>query len=489
MNSLSSAPEVGGFAVERNPRLRFIIPGVVAVAFLMEQLDQTIIVTAVPQMAQSLGVSPLALNLAITTYILALAIFIPVSGWFADRFGARRVFVLALAVFTLGSILCGVAQNFPMLIATRALQGFGGAMMTPVGRLILIRSFPRAQLITAMTYMTLPAILGPVVGPLLGGVLTTYLSWRWVFYVNIPFGLVGMLMALRFLEDTRSDAAAKFDFPGFLMVGIGFCLLEYGIENVGRPTIPGLGIAAVLAAALALLAGFAFYARLVPAPAVDLTLFRQRSFRISTLFGGLCRVGYNGVPFILPLMLQVGFGVSPIVSGALTFVSALSSLAIRPVLTRTLRQFGFKLVLIASAVAGFFVVGAFAFIGPTTPYWMIVTLIAVFGLCRSAQFMTSNTLSYADVPAAQLSRATSLGGVIQQLSVSFGVSIAAMLLGLVTWGGEPLSTDRFHEVFLLAAVVPLLGIPGFLFLKPEDGAKVSGHKPKTADAALAEATE
>jgi EmrB/QacA subfamily drug resistance transporter len=480
MASLDSAAqsEVGGFAVERNPRLRFIIPGVVAVAFLMEQLDQTIIVTAIPQMSETLAVSPLAMNLAVTTYILALAIFIPVSGWFADRFGARRIFMLALFLFTLGSVLCGLAVNFPMLIVTRALQGFGGAMMTPVGRLILIRSFPRSQLITAMTYMTLPAVLGPVIGPLLGGVLTTYLSWRWVFYVNVPFGLIGMAMAWRFVEDTRSDASAKFDFPGFLMVGLGFCLLEYGIENVGRPTIPIPAVIGVLAAAVALLVAFAFYARRVKAPAVDLTLFRQRSFRISTLFGGLCRVGYNGVPFILPLMLQVGFGVTPIISGALTFVSALSSLAVRPVLSRLLHRVGFKGVLIGSAIAGFFAVGVFALVGPSTPYWIIIVLVAVFGLARAAQFMTSNTLSYADIPPEQLSRATSLGGVLQQLSVSFGVSIVAMLLGLVTWGDQPLTTDRFHEVFMLAAIVPLLGIPGFLFLKPEDGANVSGHKPK-----------
>ena len=476
MNSVDRA--AGGFAIERNPRLRFIIPGVVAVAFLMEQLDQTIIVTAVPQMARTLDVSPLALNLAITTYILALAIFIPVSGWFADRFGARRVFVAALLTFTCGSILCGLAANFPMLIVTRALQGVGGAMMTPVGRLILIRSFPRSQLITAMTYMTLPAILGPVIGPLLGGVLTTYLSWRWVFYVNIPFGIIGILLALRFIDDSPADATGKFDFPGFLMVGIGFCLLEYGIENVGRPAIPLPAVGLVLFAALALLLGFAVYARHVAAPAVDLTLFRQRSFRISTLFGGLSRIGYNGVPFLLPLMLQVGFGVTPVVSGALTFVSALTSLAIRPVLIRLLRRLGFKTVLIASAIAGMFVVGAFAFIDAATPYWITLALIAVFGLCRSSQFMSSNTLSYADVPPEQLSRATSLGGVIQQLSVSFGVSIAAMLLGLVSWGGQPLTTERFHMAFLLGAALPLLGIPGFLFLRPEDGSHVSGHKGK-----------
>jgi len=296
-------------------------------------------------------------------------------------------------------------------------------------------------------------------------------------------------MALRFIEDTRADSTAKFDFPGFLMVGIGFCLLEYGIENIGRPTIPLAAVGAVLLVALSLLAGFAFYARRVAAPAVDLTLFRQRSFRISTLFGGLTRVGYNGVPFMLPLMLQVGFGVSPVVSGALTFISALSALAVRPVLIRLLRRLGFRTVLIASAIAGTFVVGAFAFIDAATPYWITLALIAVFGLARSCQFMSSNTLSYADIPPEQLSRATSLGGVIQQLSVSFGVSIAAMLLGLVTWGGAPLTTDRFHLAFLIGAVVPLLGIPGFLFLRPEDGGHVSGHTPRTASTPLPEAGE
>jgi EmrB/QacA subfamily drug resistance transporter len=489
MNVIPTSPQAGGFAVERDPRLRFIIPGVVAVAFLMEQLDQTIIVTAVPQMAESLATSALALNLAVTTYILALAIFIPVSGWFADRFGARRVFVAALLIFTLGSVLCGMAVNFEMLIATRALQGFGGAMMTPVGRLILIRSFPRSQLVTAMTYMTLPAILGPVIGPLLGGVITTYLSWRWIFYVNIPFGIIGIVMALRYVEDSVADQSAKFDFPGFLMVGIGFCLLEFGIENISRPAIPLPGVAAALAGAGLLLAGFVVYARRVAAPAVDLTLFRQRSFRVGTIFGGLSRVGLNGVPFLLPLMLQISLGISPIISGAITFVSALSPLLVRPLLTPMLRRFGFGRVLIASAIAGALTVGSFALVGPGTPYWLLAVLVGLFGLARGAQFMTSNTLSYSDTPAAQLSRATSLGGVLQQLSVSFGVSIAAMLLGLVAGDSGVLTVDRFHEVFLIGAFVPLLGIPGFLMLRPEDGQQVSGHRPRGGVEAIADAAE
>jgi EmrB/QacA subfamily drug resistance transporter len=467
--------ESRGFATERDPRLRYIIPAVVAVAFLMEQLDSTIIVTAIPAMAESLDVTPLAMNLAVTTYILTLAMFIPVSGWFADRFGARRIFALSLFTFTIGSVLCGIATSFPMLIATRALQGFGGAMMTPVGRLILIRSFPRSQLVTAMTYMTLPAIVGPLIGPVLGGILTTDLSWRWIFYVNVPFGIIGMVMALRYVEDTRADTSVKFDVPGFLMVGAGLVLLQYGIENIGRPAIPVPAIIAVLVAAFLLLAFFVRYARHVSAPAVDLTLFRLRSFRIGTLAGGICRVGLNGVPFLLPLMLQIGFGVSPIVSGSLTFASALSALVIRPVSQRLLRAFGFDRVLTWSAIAGSLTVAGFALMTPSTPYWLIIAWVFVFGLTRAAQFMTSNTLSYSDTPSAQLSGATSLGGVLQQLSVSFGVSIAAMLLGLVTLGGAPLTLGSFHTVFLMMAVIPLLGLPGFLKLQPEDGQQVSGH--------------
>ena len=475
MTLSDSAPERGSFATEREPRLRFIIPAVVAVAFLMEQLDSTIIVTAVPDMARNLAVTPLSMNLAVTTYILTLAMFIPVSGWFADRFGARRIFALSLLIFTIGSILCGLATSFPMLIATRALQGFGGAMMTPVGRLILIRSFPRSQMVTAMTYMTLPAIVGPVIGPLLGGVLTTYLSWRWIFYVNVPFGMVGILMALRFVEDIRADASVKFDFPGFLMVGAGFVLFQYGIENVGRPAIPVSAIAGVLVAAGLLLAGFVRHARTVAAPAVDLTLFRLRSFRIGTLAGGVCRVGLNGVPFLLPLMLQVGFGLSPVVSGSLTFVGALSALLTRPVSTRLLRDYGFDRVLTWSAVAGSATVAGFVLIGPHTPYWLIIVYVFVFGVARGLQFMTSNTLSYSDTPAAQLSRATSLGGALQQLSVSFGVSVAAMLLGLISRGGSALTPSLFHDVFLMMALIPLVALPGFLRLRPEDGLQVSGH--------------
>lgn len=463
-------------------RLPIMIPLVVAMAFLMEQLDSTIITTAVPDIARGLKVAPLQMSLAVAAYVLSVAIFIPVSGWFADRFGARRIFIAALAVFTIGSMLCGLAQSFPMLVAMRVVQGLGGAMMTPVGRLILLRSFPRSELMTAMTYMTLPAIMGPVIGPLLGGVLTTALSWRWIFYVNLPFGLLAIALALRFVKNMPEVAVAKFDFPGFLMVGAGLGLLQLGMEGVSHPILPASVVLTAIAAAIALLLAFGFYARRIAVPVIDLGLFARRSFRVGTLVGGLCRIGLNGVPFLLPLMLQIGFGLSAIVSGSITFVGAAGAVAVRSLLAPVIRRHGYRPVLIASAAAGSFALAGFALIDPQTPHWMILIWVFVFGLTRSGQFMTSNTLSYSDMPDSHLSRATSLGGVLQQLSVSFGISISALLLALVSRHVPVPTPARFHEAFLLSALIPLLSIPGFLTLSPADGTRPASIAKQVAAA-------
>ncbi len=464
------------YAALRSRKLRLLIPLIVAVGFMMEQLDATIITTAIPDMARSLAVTPLQMNLAITSYILSLAVFIPISGWIADRYGSRRVFAAAMLIFTTGSMLCGLADNLPMLVATRVLQGFGGAMMTPVGRLVLIRAFPRSELVTAMTYMTVPAVIGPTIGPLLGGFLTTYATWRWIFYVNVPVGLLGFVLALRYVDDVRAAGLARFDYKGFILAGLSLALLQLALENVGHPMVGPAGIAALFGGSALLMTLYALYARHRSDPALDLSLFAIRTFRISTMAGGLSRIGVNALPFMLPLLFQIGFGLSPVQSGSLTFISSLGTLAVKPVSGSLLRMFGFRGLLIGNGVVCAAVIAAFALVQPSTPHWLVFLHVLVFGIVRSTQFMSTNTLTYADTPSSKLSRSTSLGGVIQQLTVSFGVSIGAALLGVIAGPGNLPNVREFHLAFLAVALVTLISSPGFLSLKPEDGAHVSRYK-------------
>lgn len=472
----SPPPKETLFATERNPRLRFLIPIVVACAFFMEHVDSTVIATALPQMAKDLDATVLHLSVAVTAYVLTLAVFIPVSGWFADRYGNRRIFMLALCIFTVSSVLCGMAESVNELIATRCIQGFGGALMTPVGRLILLRSFPRTQLVTAMLYMSLPALIGPVIGPLLGGLLTSYVSWRWIFYINVPFGILGIVLALAFIEEVRGDTKTKFDFLGFSLAGAGLALLLFGIENLSRPVLTQAASAFTVAAAVLLLLAFARHARNHSSPAIDLSLFHSRTFRIGTLAGGICRIGMNGVPFLLPLMLQIGMGLSPVQSGTLTFFTSLGAIIVRSISAQALRVLGFDRVLLWNALLSSILTAGFGLVTPGLPYWVVAIYISAFGLARSTQFMTSNMLTYSDVPSEKLSRATSLASVLQQLSVSFGVSLSALLLGLVSQHNDALRLSDFHEVFLLVALLPLIAIPGLLYLRPEDGTHVSGHQ-------------
>ena len=455
--------------------LRFLIPLVVAAGFLMEQLDQTIITTAIPDMAASLGETPLRLNLAITSYVLSLAIFIPISGWIADRFGMRNVICAAFALFTAGSMLCGLATSLPMLIAFRILQGLGGAMMNPVGRLILFRSFPKSELIRAMSYVAIPSMLGPTIGPLLGGVLTTYANWRWIFLVNIPFGLLAIAIAWRIVPNARG-AAARFDLPGFILVGLGLVLLQVVLETAGRGQVPWPLQATVLLIGAALLAVFAWYARRRPAPVLDLGLFAIRTFRIGSLAGGLSRIGINAPPFLLPLLFQLGFGLSPVSSGSLTFVISIAAIFIRPLTARLLRVLGFKRLLLLNSVLSAGMIAAFATFDPATPHLVLIAVMMLFGVVRTTQFNSIQLLSYVDVPGPRLSQATSLGSVVQQLTMGLGVSFSAGLLGILAADGATPTVHQFQDVFLAIAMLPALGIPGFIALRRNDGAEVSGKR-------------
>ena len=455
--------------------IRFLIPLVVAAGFLMEQLDQTIITTAIPDMAASLHETPLRLNLAITSYVLSLAIFIPISGWIADRFGMRNVICAAFALFTAGSMLCGLASSLPMLVAFRILQGLGGAMMNPVGRLILFRSFPKSELIRAMSYVAIPSMLGPTIGPLLGGVLTTYATWRWIFLVNIPFGLLAIAIAWRIVPNQRG-APARFDLPGFILVGIGLVLLQIVLETAGRGQFPWFLQAIVLLIGAALLAVFVWYARRRPAPVLDLGLFGIRTFRIGSLAGGLSRIGINAPPLLLPLLFQIGFGLSPVASGSLTFVISIAAIFIRPLTARMLRALGFKQLLLLNSVLSAAIIAAFATFDAATPHLVLVAVMMAFGVVRTTQFNSIQLLSYVDVPGPRLSQATSLGSVVQQLTMGLGVSLSAALLGVLATGNATPTVFQFQEVFLAIALLPVLGIPGFIALRKNDGAEVSGKK-------------
>jgi EmrB/QacA subfamily drug resistance transporter len=454
----------------------YMVTLVVAFGFLMEGLDSTIITVAIPNIAASLHETPVRLSLAITSYLLSLAVFIPISGWIADRFGARSVICTAFAVFTVASALCGLSTSLPMLVGMRVLQGVGGAMMTPVGRLILLRSFPRDQLVRAMSYVSLPSLIGPTMGPIVGGLITTYTSWRWVFYVNIPFGILAILVASRVVENVRGTSSSRFDMPGFLICGAALASLQFFLETVGRGAVgPGLQVATV-AVGIGCMLLYLRYARRHANPVLDLTLFRIRTFRIGSLAGGLCRIGISAPSFLLPLLLQLGFGLSPIQSGSLTFATTLGAAPIRLVSTVALRRFGFGRLLVGNSVLCAAAIAALAALSRDTPHWLILVAIITMGLVRSVQFNGMQMLSYAEMPQARLSRATSLGSVAQQLTMGLGVSISAALLGMLSGPGGVPTVPEFRAVFLLIALLPLAAMPGFMTLRPEDGAEVSGHR-------------
>jgi EmrB/QacA subfamily drug resistance transporter len=457
------------------PFVSRIVPLVVAGAFFMDGLDSSIISTSLPQMATSFGVSPPQMSAAITSYLISLAIFIPVSGWIADRFGARQVFCAAIAFFTLGSVLCGLSNSLASLVLSRIVQGFGGAIMTPVGRLILTRTFPKDQLMKAMGYYMLPGMIGPTMGPLVGGFITTNFTWHWNFYINVPIGFAGIIMALRYVPEIRLARPSAFDLTGFLIVACGMGTAQFAIENLGRHTLDNSVEALLIVLALGILAVYWVYASRRSDPVLDLKMFDSRTFSIAVLAGSVIRAGIATVPFLLPLLLQVGFGLDPFHSGLITFLNTAGAMSMRAWVRHLVRRFGFRGVFVSGVLVLAIMMAGFSIFEPTTPHLLIAAFLFAFGVLRSAQMIGMSALAYSDVADENMSKATSIFALAQRLSQSLGVGISATLLSFLAGTGAITLFD-FKVVFIAVALLMASSAIGFLRLKPDDGWQVSGYR-------------
>lgn len=459
-----------------------LLPWLVAVAFFMESLDTTILNTAVPVISRALAVTPLSMKSVLASYTLSLAVFIPISGWMADRFGTRRVFAAAIGLFTLGSILCGSTSNIHLLVACRLLQGCGGAMMVPVGRLTLVRTFARSELIKAMSFVAIPSLVGPMLGPLAGGLIVAYLHWRAIFFVNLPIGVAGLLLVYWHLPDYREADTPPLDILGLILFGSGVGLLSYVLEVFGENTLGTTEVLGLLATSLVLLFGYALHADRTRHPLLLMGLFRIRTFAAAVGGSFFTRLGIGGVPFLLPLLYQVGLGYSPVQSGLLIMPQAIAAMSTKAFLPRILARFGYRAVLVVNTVLIGLALMAFSTIGSATPVWLIVAQVFCYGGLTSLQYTSMNTLVYADVPAARTSSASSLASTAQQLSVSFGVAAA----GLVTVFFIPEQLRANSDLMLKGLHLAFLALGGFTIfstlifgrLKTNDGANES--RPKTS---------
>lgn len=450
------------------------IPLIIATALFMQNIDASVLSTSLPEIARDLGANPIHLKLALTSYLLALAVFIPASGWAADRFGARLIFRLAIVGFAAGSIACGMADSLGGLVAARVLQGIGGAMMTPVGRLIVLRTMPRAGMVGALAWLTVPALMGPVLGPPLGGFITTYFDWRWIFWINVPIAALGIVLATLFIPDLREEGTRGFDGIGFSLVGPGLAATLTGATLAGLGLVSGATVAALVIGGMLLLALYVRHARIATDPMIDLRLLALPTFRISATGGTLFRVGVGALPFLLPLMFQLGFGLSPLQSGLLTFASGVGAICMKFLAQPLLRRFGFRRVLTVNAFVSALFVLAPATFTPSTPWLVMAALLFVGGLSRSLQFTSVNAVVYAEVPSARLSSATSFNAVLQELSGSIGVTVAALGLEAMQHilGGPMLAPSHFPVVFCLVAALSALSGFSFWRLQPQAGAEL-----------------
>ncbi|KAA0074541.1 MFS transporter [Tardiphaga sp. P9-11] len=455
-----------------------LIPLIVASALFMENMDSTVIATSLPAIAADIGTSPLTLKLAITSYLLSLAVFIPASGWTADRFGARAVFSIAIGVFMIGSIGCALSQSVTHFVIARIIQGLGGAMMTPVGRLVLLRSIDKSALVNAMAWMTVPALVGPVIGPPLGGFITTYFSWHWIFLINIPIGCLGIYLALRFIDPIRSEDPERFDLLGLVLAGVGLAGIAFGLSVAGLNLLPWPIVAGLVGIGTVSMTLYVIHARRTASPVLDFSLMRLVTLRAAIIGGFLFRLGIGALPFLLPLLMQVGFGLSPFQSGMVTFGSAVGAMGMKTLAARIIRTFGFRNVMTVNAVASSVFLAACALFTVTTPLMLILIILVVGGFFRSLEFTAINTVAYAEVETAQMSRATTLVSVNQQLSISAGVAIGAFSVEstMLMRGMTELSASDFAPAFLVVSLISATSAWFFWQMPDDAGHEISGRK-------------
>ncbi|WP_446918000.1 MFS transporter [Klebsiella pneumoniae] len=453
----------------------------VAGAFFMEFLDGTVIATALPDMARDFGVTAVELNIGISAYLITLAVLIPASGWIADRFGARAIFTLALAIFTLASVFCGLSTEVHIFVAMRILQGVGGALMVPVGRLAVLRTTPKHQLIKAIATLTWPALVAPIIGPPLGGFITRYASWHWIFFINVPLGLAAIILSLRIIPDIRETERRSFDLSGFITTSVAMVSLVTAMERLGdrQPQIwPTLALAALGFGCL--LYSIRHFRRAV-APMVRLDALQVPTFRMTMYGGSLFRASISAVPFLLPLLFQVGFGMDPFHSGLLVLAVFVGNLTIKPATTPLIRWLGFRRLLLINGALNVCSLLACALLTPQTPVWAIMLILYLGGVFRSIQFTGVSTLAFADVPAAQMSDANTLFSTASQLAVGLGITLGAIGIRLGEQVGDWLHLTElpgisFRLSFVFIALICLVGMIDSLHLAKTAGSSVSEKK-------------
>ncbi|QMM53368.1 MFS transporter [Enterobacter sp. RHB15-C17] len=450
----------------------------VAGAFFMEFLDGTVIATALPDMAKSFGVQAVDLNIGISAYLITLAVLIPASGWIADRFGARKVFAVALAIFTLASVFCGLSTTVDQFVAMRVLQGMGGALMVPVGRLAVLRTTPKHQLITAIATLTWPALVAPIIGPPLGGFITSYADWRWIFFINVPLGIVAIILALRIIPDLHDDERRPFDTPGFIATTIAMVSLVYAMESMGAKHSQGLlTLGLLVVGAVTLIYALRHFQR-AQWPMIRLDAMQVPTFRVTMYGGSLFRASISAVPFLLPLMFQVGFGMDAFHSGLLVLAVFVGNLTIKPATTPLIRRLGFRKLLLINGALNVLSLLACAFISPQTPVWLIMLILYLGGVFRSIQFTAVSTLAFADVPSAQMSYANTLFSTATQLAVGLGITLGAIGIRIGEKMGDLLGMTSvpgisFRLAFVAIALICLVGMVDTLRLTKDAGSAVS----------------